>query len=84
MSSSDESSKEIPKEASDEEVQISEPVGSADSVKESNSGPDLEQAILKQISDEKLQIYDEIFSEAHAEGEDGWQSVQRPRQHLFS
>ncbi|KAG5100810.1 hypothetical protein JHK82_045862 [Glycine max] len=79
MSSSDESSKEIPKEASDEEVQISEPVGSADSEQESNSGPDLEQAILKQISDEKLQIYDEIFSEAHAEGEDGWQSVQRPR-----
>ncbi|KAH1085586.1 hypothetical protein AAZX31_07G054200 [Glycine max] len=79
MSSSDESSKEIPKEASDEEVQIPILVGSADSEQENNSGPDLEQAILKQISDEKPQIYDEILSEAHAEGEDGWQPVQRPR-----
>ncbi|RDY14370.1 Protein TSS [Mucuna pruriens] len=78
MSSSDESSKEIPKEASDEEVQIPLPVGSVDSEQESNSGPDSEHTILKQ-SDEKSQIYDEILSEAHAEGEEGWQPVQRPR-----
>lgn len=79
MSSSDESSKEIPKEASDEEVQIPVAEGSADSEQESNSGPDSEHTILKQIPDEKPQIYDEILSEAHAEGEDGWQPVQRPR-----
>ncbi|TKY72042.1 TSS protein [Spatholobus suberectus] len=79
MSSSDESSKEIPKEASDDEVQIPVPEGSADSEQDSNSGPDSEHTILKQISAEKPQIYDEILSEAHAEGEDGWQPVQRPR-----
>ncbi|KAK7389810.1 hypothetical protein VNO78_25104 [Psophocarpus tetragonolobus] len=79
MSSSDESSKEVPKEASDEEVQIPVLVSSADSEQESNSGPDSEHTISKQISEEKPQIYDEILPEAHAEGEDGWQPVQRPR-----
>lgn len=81
MSSSDESSKEIPKEGSDEEeVQIPVPAaGSADSEQESNSGPDSDHTVLKRISDEKPQIYDEILSEAHAEGDDGWQPVQRPR-----
>lgn len=77
--SSDESSKEINKEASDEEVPITEPGGSADSEQESNSAPDLEQPILEKISDEKSQISGDLLSEAQADGEDGWQPVQRPR-----
>ncbi|KAK7349427.1 hypothetical protein VNO77_06787 [Canavalia gladiata] len=79
MTSSDESSKETPKEASDEELPLPEPVGDADSEQESNSAPDSEQTIFKKISDEKPQFYGEILSEAHADGEDGWQPVQRPR-----
>ena len=72
MSSSDESSNEIPKKASNEEVQIPIVEGSVDFEQESNSGPNIEHTILKQIPDEKQQNYDEILSEAHAEREDGW------------
>lgn len=77
--SSDESSKEIQKEASDEELHIPEPASSADSENESNSAPDPEQPILEKISDEKPQTSNELLSEAHPDGDDGWQSVQRPR-----
>ncbi|XP_061357089.1 protein REDUCED CHLOROPLAST COVERAGE 1-like isoform X2 [Gastrolobium bilobum] len=77
--SSDESSREVPKEGSDEEILISEPGGSADSEQESNSMPDSEHPILEKISDEKPPISGENLSEAHADGEDGWQPVQRPR-----
>ncbi|KAJ1377512.1 Tetratricopeptide-like helical domain superfamily [Sesbania bispinosa] len=69
--SSDESSKEIQKEAL--------PGGSAESELESNSAPDSEQPILEKVSDEKPQISGEVLSEAHPDGEDGWQPVQRPR-----
>lgn len=77
--SSDESSKEIQKEASDEELPIPEPGGGADSENESNSAPDSEQPILEKISDEKPQTSNDLLSEALPDGEDGWQSVQRPR-----
>ncbi|KAJ1413773.1 hypothetical protein SESBI_19265 [Sesbania bispinosa] len=77
--SSDESSKETPKETSDEEILIPGPGSSADSEQETSSGPDSEQTFLEKTSYEKPQILGEILSEAHADGEDGWQPVQRPR-----
>ncbi|CAK8560680.1 unnamed protein product [Lathyrus sativus] len=78
--SSDESSKEIQKEASDEELHIPELEGSAESENESNSAPEPEQPILEKIPDEKPQTSNELLlSEAHPDGDDGWQSVQRPR-----
>lgn len=77
--SSDESSKEIQKESSDEELTIPEPGGSVDSEHESNSAPESEQPISEKVLDEKPQISDDLLSEVHADGEDGWQPVQRPR-----
>ncbi|PNX97595.1 hypothetical protein L195_g020826, partial [Trifolium pratense] len=77
--SSDESSKEIQKEASDEELHIPETGGSADSENETNSAPDPELPILEKISDEKPQTSNDLLSEVHPDGDDGWQSVQRPR-----
>lgn len=79
FASSDESSKETPKEASDEETPIPEPGGSADAEQEINSAPEPEQPNLEKTADEKPKVSGEIFSEAHADGEDGWQPVQRPR-----
>ncbi|XP_057454810.1 protein REDUCED CHLOROPLAST COVERAGE 1 isoform X3 [Lotus japonicus] len=77
--SSDESSKEIQKEVSDEDVPIPDPGGSADSEPENNSAPDSEEHICEKISDEKPQMSGQILSEAPADGDDGWQPVQRPR-----
>ncbi|WJX92500.1 hypothetical protein P8452_74132 [Trifolium repens] len=77
--SSDESSKEIQKEASDEELLIPETGGSADSENESNSAPDPEPPILEKILDEKPQISNDLLPEVHPDGDDGWESVQRPR-----
>ncbi|KAK7258505.1 hypothetical protein RIF29_24084 [Crotalaria pallida] len=78
--SSDESSKETPKDTSDEEILIPVPGGgSASAEQETSSAPDSEeQPILEKTSDEKPQILS-ISSEAHADGEDGWQPVQRPK-----
>ncbi|KAK7338058.1 hypothetical protein VNO77_18655 [Canavalia gladiata] len=76
--SSDESSNETPRETLDEEVLISGPGGSADTELETNTALS-EQLILDKTSDEKQQTSGEISSEAHADGEDGWQPVQRPR-----
>ncbi|KAI5387066.1 hypothetical protein KIW84_073281 [Lathyrus oleraceus] len=58
--SSDESSKEIQKEASDEELHIPELEGSAESEDESNSAPEPEQPILEKIPDEKPQTSNEL------------------------
>ncbi|MED6161584.1 hypothetical protein PIB30_062196 [Stylosanthes scabra] len=77
--SSDESSKETPKEVSDDEVHVPEPEGRADSDPGSNSVSYSEEPILEKISDEKQHISGEVESEVHADGEDGWQPVQRPR-----
>ncbi|KAK7292807.1 hypothetical protein RJT34_15661 [Clitoria ternatea] len=79
LASLDESSKEIAREASDEEVPVPEPVVSADFEQESSSGPDSEPPILEKVLDKKPQTSGEILSEAHGDGEDGWQPVQRPR-----
>ncbi|KAL5572105.1 hypothetical protein UlMin_021702, partial [Ulmus minor] len=78
--SSDESPKESPKEASDEETHILEPQDSADAIQETSSAPDEpQQTDSEETRVEKPDVSNEIFSEAHVEGEDGWQPVQRPR-----
>ncbi|XP_027353234.1 protein TSS-like [Abrus precatorius] len=76
---SDESSKESSREASDEEVLIPGPGDNADAELETKSASDSEHPILEKTSNEEQQISGEISSEAHADGEDGWQPVQRPR-----
>ncbi|XP_027932639.1 protein TSS-like isoform X2 [Vigna unguiculata] len=76
--SSDESWKETPRETSDEVILIPGAGVDVDTDLETNSAPDSEQALLEKTSDEK-QVSVEILSEAHADGEDGWQPVQRPR-----
>ncbi|BAT87848.1 Protein TSS-like protein [Vigna angularis] len=76
--SSDESWKETPRETSDEVILIPGAGVDVDTDLETNSAPDSEQPILEKTSDEK-QVSVEILSEAHADGEDGWQPVQRPR-----
>ncbi|KAI5435778.1 hypothetical protein KIW84_022268 [Lathyrus oleraceus] len=58
--SSNESSKEIQKEAFDEELHIPELEGSAESEDESNSAPEPEQPILEKIPDEKPQTSNEL------------------------
>ncbi|KAK4266996.1 hypothetical protein QN277_023845 [Acacia crassicarpa] len=77
--SSDESSKEMPKEPSDEETSTTEPGGGVDTEQEINSAPESEQPNLEKSTGEKLEVSGEILSDAHADGEDGWQPVQRPR-----
>ncbi|KAF7826179.1 protein TSS-like [Senna tora] len=79
FASSDESSKETQKEASDEEIPIPEPESSADAEQETNSAPEPEQPNLENTADEKPKVSGEILSESHADGDDGWQPVQRPR-----
>ncbi|XP_054783668.1 protein REDUCED CHLOROPLAST COVERAGE 1 isoform X2 [Prosopis cineraria] len=79
FASSDESSKETPKEPSDEETSTTEPGGGADAEQEMNSAPESEQPNLEKTTDEKLRVSGEILADAHADGEDGWQPVQRPR-----
>ncbi|KAK7285789.1 hypothetical protein RJT34_20570 [Clitoria ternatea] len=73
--SSDESSKETPRETSDEEILIPGPEGSVDPELETSLTPDSEQPIIEKTLDEKQQISGDILSN----GEDGWQAVQRPR-----
>ncbi|KAL2345901.1 hypothetical protein Fmac_007186 [Flemingia macrophylla] len=73
--SSDGSWKETPRETSDEEILISGPGVSVDAELETNSAPDSEQPILEKTSNIKQQISGETL----ADGEHGWQPVQRPR-----
>lgn len=75
--SSDETTKE---EISDEETPIPETEVSADANQEISSVPvESQQSVMEKTVEENPNIAHEIFSETHAEGEDGWQPVQRPR-----
>ncbi|CAL0302174.1 unnamed protein product [Lupinus luteus] len=76
--SSDESLKETPEKTSEEAIFIPVPGGSANAEQETNSAPESEQPVLEKTSDKKQQISGNS-SDAHADGEDGWQPVQRPR-----
>ena len=75
--SSDETTKE---EISDEETPIPETEVSADANQEISPVPvESQQSVMEKTVEENPNIAHEIFSETHAEGEDGWQPVQRPR-----
>ncbi|KAG6730306.1 hypothetical protein I3842_01G073700 [Carya illinoinensis] len=81
---SDESPKETPKEVSkevsDEETPMLETEGSADDNQENSSRlVESQNSVVQKNEEENPNIADEIFSEMHAEAEDGWQPVQRPR-----
>ncbi|KAJ7962574.1 Tetratricopeptide repeat (TPR)-like superfamily protein [Quillaja saponaria] len=84
--SSDETSKETAKEALDEEMSIPEVrgsvdanLGNADAKLDTRPAPELQQPVLEKTTKEKPDLSSEMLSEAHADGEDGWQPVQRPR-----
>lgn len=80
VASSDESPKEISKETLDEETPTLEPQGSEDAIQETTHAPvEPHLTVSEEPTVERPHSSSEISSEAHAEGEDGWQSVQRPR-----
>lgn len=77
---SDESPKETPKVASEEETPLPETEGSADANQVTSSVlVESQKSVMQKTVEENPNIANEIFSETHAEGEDGWQPVQRPR-----
>ncbi|KAL6982101.1 hypothetical protein U1Q18_023716 [Sarracenia purpurea var. burkii] len=97
LTSSEGSPKDTPKDISDEEKLISEPVAARNGNNETTSPPvksmehvdeetiekkavRFEQSVLEEISVEKpIVVATDVLAEPHAEGEDGWQPVQRPR-----
>ncbi|KAJ7951300.1 Tetratricopeptide repeat (TPR)-like superfamily protein [Quillaja saponaria] len=86
LASFDDSSKETPKEASDEEMSMTDVRGSAcgnkessDANQETRPAPELQQPALEKTTEEKTDVSSDMLSEAHADGEGGWQPVQRPR-----
>jgi protein TIF31 len=80
LGGSDESPKETPKVVSEEETPLPETEGSADANQVTSSVPvESQKSVMQTTVEENPNIANEIFSETHAEGEDGWQPVQRPR-----
>ncbi|XVF73032.1 hypothetical protein PTKIN_Ptkin12aG0168900 [Pterospermum kingtungense] len=80
-SSSEESPKEAANEVSDEETHLSEQEDKPDTNQEETSSlPMQSQApVAEETSEARLNLDNHILSESHAEGDDGWQPVQRPR-----
>lgn len=80
LASPEDSPKDTPKETSDEEKQIPESGGSVDTNHETSfASVPAEQPVMDEASGDTPNIGNETSSETNAEGEDGWQSVQRPR-----
>ncbi|CAL9007462.1 unnamed protein product [Prunus brigantina] len=79
LESSDDSSKETTKEGSDEETHILEPRDKTDAIQENSPAPVEPQHVVEEIAGQNQTVFDQISSETQVEGEDGWQSVQRPR-----
>ncbi|KAK6918224.1 hypothetical protein RJ641_016646 [Dillenia turbinata] len=77
---SDASPKEASNEASDEEKQVSEFADSTEAVEEISSPPSVfEQPVQEETISKVQEFPNEIVSEKHMEGDEGWQPVQRPR-----
>ncbi|KAB1208153.1 Clustered mitochondria protein [Morella rubra] len=75
-----ESPEETPKEASDEETPIPQMEGSADAKQQISFVPaESHKSVMEKTVEENQNVSHEMFHETHAEGEDGWQPVQRPR-----
>ena len=80
LASPEDSPKGTPKDTSDEEKQMPESGGSIDTNHETSFATvPAEQPIMDEASGDTPNIGNETSSETNAEGEDGWQSVQRPR-----
>ncbi|RZC56526.1 hypothetical protein C5167_015375 [Papaver somniferum] len=80
VAGSDESPKYTPKEVSDEEKEVLEPIRNEVVAQEIGSPPALhEQTAVQESAQEIHNVVHEISPEAIAGGEEGWQSVQRPR-----
>ncbi|GLT77004.1 hypothetical protein SLA2020_486330 [Shorea laevis] len=78
--SSDESPVVAAKEASDEEIHLSNQEGDADATQETSSLPvESLSPECEETTERKLNIANETLAESSAEGDDGWQPVQRPR-----
>ncbi|CAN6566025.1 unnamed protein product [Malus baccata var. baccata] len=81
--SSDESSKETTKEGSDDEGQETnalEPSDRTDVIQENSSALVEPQHAVEEIAEENSNVFDQISAETYIEGgDDGWQSVHRPR-----
>ncbi|XP_002523351.2 protein REDUCED CHLOROPLAST COVERAGE 1 [Ricinus communis] len=74
LPSSNESPQEIPQEAIDEETHM--PIASQET---SSTQVQFQQPIVEETADKKSGIVSEVLPEILAEGDDGWQPVQRPR-----
>ncbi|KAJ6400724.1 hypothetical protein OIU84_016207 [Salix udensis] len=76
MTSSYESAKDTLKEASDVEIPVPEDDASLET---SSAQVQLQTPVLEENVEKKSSIWNEALLETHAEGDDGWQPVQRPR-----
>ncbi|KAA3462285.1 clustered mitochondria protein-like protein [Gossypium australe] len=78
--SSEDSPKEAAKEDSDEEKQFSEQEDKPDANQRTSTVPLQPHApVAEETTEAKINVDNHIHSELHAEGDDGWQPVQRPR-----
>ncbi|XP_022770584.1 protein TSS isoform X2 [Durio zibethinus] len=80
-SSSEGSPKQAANEASDEETLLSEQEDKPDANKETGSSLSVQSQVpdVEETTEARRNLDNHILSESHAEGDDGWQSVQRPR-----
>ncbi|PIA34704.1 hypothetical protein AQUCO_03700173v1 [Aquilegia coerulea] len=81
LESSGESPKDSVEVVSDDEKQVSEPVNAEESEHMAGSPPaQPTQNMVEEIAEkEKPTVSSELLTEANIDGEEGWQSVQRPR-----
>ncbi|XP_044501218.1 protein TSS-like isoform X2 [Mangifera indica] len=80
ITGSDESLKEDLKENSADETHVPEPGGDVEVKQEISSVPFQQQQLVEEVTaKENLNVAEEILSETHDGGDDGWQPVQRPR-----
>ncbi|KAL4015270.1 hypothetical protein IC575_027514 [Cucumis melo] len=79
MAHSEESPQETSKEVSDEETLVLVPGDGPSTDEETTTPVEAPQPVTEEAAEERPKTVDDIISELHPEGEDGWQSVQRPR-----
>lgn len=79
LAHSDESPKETSKEISDEETHVLGPGYSPSTDEETATPVEVQQPVTVEAAEERPKTADDVISELHPEGEDGWQPVQRPR-----
>lgn len=79
LTHSEESPKETSKEVSDEKTLGLEPGNDSVTDEETTTPVEAQQPVVEEAVEERPKTADEVISELHPEGEDGWQPVQRPR-----